>query len=494
MSDLVLIKKKLVQLFMEKNILLSPDFLQELSNIKDVNEIMVKTLEKVNNEALPINKDELKKVFFQSTTKIDPNLKAKVNVKFDYTKEPKKRTVQDFVAYFNQRYKAIKRMLIQRQELQDAISIRRANEKQEKEQVAVIGMIVEIGVTLNKHCMLTIEDPTGQIKVLINKDSDLIHASKELVHDEVIGVVGQSGNKIIFANSVILPDIPLTKELKKSPEEVYACFVGDMHFGSKEFLSEEFEKFLSFINCELGSDSQKAIASKIRYLIIAGDLVEGVGIYPKQENDLILTDIYQQYEEFANYLKQVPKHIKVIICPGNHDAMRIAEPQPKLYKDFAESIYGLDNVVLVSSPSTVNIHSSDKFPGFDILLYHGFSLIYYADKVAPIREKGGQKRVDLIMKLYLQKRHLAPTHTSTLYLPDSDKDYLVIENIPDFLVTGHIHKITATNYRNITMLNCSGWLKETDFQTKVGITPEPARAILVNLKTRQAKIMNFMKK
>jgi DNA polymerase II small subunit len=494
MTDLVLIKKKVVQLFIKNDVLLSPDFLQELSDTQDLNEIMVKTLEKVNSENLPIDKEKLKGIFFSSEEiKTDPNLKATVKIKFDYTKESKKRCVQDFVAHFNKRYKALRSILMQRQELQDAVSIRRLSEKQEREKVCTIGMISEIHETTNKHLMLTIEDPTGFIKVLINKDSDLVPLGKELVPDEVIGVVGQSGNKIVFANSIAFPDVPITKELKKAPEEVYSCFIGDLHFGSKEFLTEEFEKLLSFLRCELGNETQKAIASKIRYVFLSGDLVDGVGIYPKQENDLVITDIYEQYKIVADYLKKIPNYIKIIICPGNHDAMRIAEPQPKLYKDFAAPIYELENVILVSNPATVNIHSSDQFPGFDVMLYHGFSLIYYADKVAPIRELGGQKRVDLIMKLYLQKRHLAPTHTSTLYLPDADKDYLVIESVPDFLVTGHIHRVTATNYRNVTMLNCSGWLKETDYQVKVGLIPEPARAILVNLKTRKAKIMNFLK-
>ncbi len=48
----------------------------------------------------------------------------------------------------------------------------------------------------------------------------------------------------------------------------------------------------------------------------------------------------------------------MIICPGNHDAMRIAEPQPELYRDFAAPLYELPNAIMVSNPSIVNIGSS----------------------------------------------------------------------------------------------------------------------------------------
>ena len=115
--------------------------------------------------------------------------------------------------------------------------------------------------------------------------------------------------------------------------------------------------------------------------------------------------------------------------------MRIAEPQPVLSKEFAEAIWKLPNVVMVSNPSTVRIGKTRDFEGFDFLMYHGYSYDYYADNVESIRllEPSISDRIDLIMKLLLQKRHLAPTHTSTLYLPDTEMDPLVIRKVPDFL-------------------------------------------------------------
>ena len=95
------------------------------------------------------------------------------------------------------------------------------------------------------------------------------------------------------------------------------------------------------------------------------------------------------------------------------------------------------------------------------------------------------------MKFLLQKRHLAPSYASTLYVPDTDADFLVIDKIPDFFVTGHIHKAAASNYRGVTLISGSCWQSKTDFQEKVGHNPEPSRVPIVNLQTRQVKMLKF---
>jgi DNA polymerase II large subunit len=97
------------------------------------------------------------------------------------------------------------------------------------------------------------------------------------------------------------------------------------------------------------------------------------------------------------------------------------------------------------------------------------------------------------MKFLLQMRHLAPTHTSNLYTPDADIDPLVINKIPDFFITGHIHRVSVSNYKNITLINCSCWTDITEDQEKRGLQPQPARVPLVNLQTREIKVINFFK-
>jgi len=257
------------------------------------------------------------------------------------------------------------------------------------------------------------------------------------------------------------------------------------------FLAKDFNKFLKWINCETGSGKQKRMANKLKYLFIIGDLVDGVGIYPGQDKDLTIKDVKIQYQNCAELLSKIRKDIRIILCPGNHDALRLAEPQPIFDKNLAKPLYDLPNVTIVSNPSLINIHSSKDFVGFDVLMYHGYSFDYYASNVEAIRLNGGYDRGDLIMKYLLQKRHLAPVHASTLYIPSKEEDPLFIDKVPDFFITGHIHKLSIGNYNNVITICGSCWQSITEFQLRVGHNPEPSKVPVVNLKNREIKILNF---
>ena len=186
--------------------------------------------------------------------------------------------------------------------------------------------------------------------------------------------------------------------------------------------------------------------------------------------------------------------MKIIICPGNHDAVRLAEPQPVLDYDIAKPIYELENVVVVSNPAIVNVGKEGDFEGFDILMYHGYSYDDYSANVESIRFSGAtiSDRTNMVMKFLLQKRHLAPTHGSTLFIPDPDEDDLVIDTVPDFFVSGHIHKANITQYGKVTKISGGCWESITPFQIKAGHSPEPGKVPIVNLKTRATKILKFI--
>ena len=279
----------------------------------------------------------------------------------------------------------------------------------------------------------------------------------------------------------------------KSKEEAYAVVLSDLHVGSTLFLEEEFNRFISWITGKTGNESQKRVAENVKFVFVLGDLVDGIGIYPSQKNELTITDIYGQYDYCADLLKKIPKHIPIIIIPGNHDAMRLTEPQPTLYKDYAKALWELPNAIMLTNPAYINILSSKDFPGFDMLLYHGYSFDYFADAVESIRQKRPNisDRADLVQKFLLQRRHLAPTHSSTLYIQDTEKDPLIIDKVPDFFISGHIHKAAISNYRNVTMITGSCFQAKTPFQEKVGHEPEPGRVPVINLQTREVKMLNF---
>jgi DNA polymerase II small subunit len=520
-------KKEFVKTLMEKNILVSPDLLLEIMGANGAEDLskIAENLEKANGLVLskelastPITKetdfdfvtfdktkalfekDKNKTAYQNAVERLKESLSVEeakndtkdLEVTFSYAGETGSWSIQDFVSMFNKRYKYLEGLLAGRRDLSSTTSISRLLSKRDRGNVSVIGIVKDKSVTKNGNMMVTIEDPTGEINVVIPKSKkDLYAEAQNIVLDEVIGIVGASGEKILFANSILWPEIPNNPELRTAPNEDNAVFIGDIHIGSKHFLKESFEHFIQWLAGTFGNDIQKQLARKVKYVFIVGDLVEGVGIYPDQEKDLLIPDIYEQYKALAEYLKQIPERIKIIMCPGNHDATRMSEPQPRMEADFAKPICDLPNAVHVSNPSYVTIGITNEFSGLKILLYHGGSFPYYADAVEEIRQKGGLERVDLIMKSLLRRRHLAPTQTSSLYVPEPKFDPLLITTIPDFFVTGHIHRASASNYNNITLLNCSCWIGQTDYQEKMGLKPQPTRATVVNLKTRGVKVLRF---
>jgi DNA polymerase II small subunit len=419
---------------------------------------------------------------------------SKVKVVWSYDEPAEKRTYDSFVKSLQLRFKSMERILKGRQELSTVTSITRIRSKNDREQASLIAMVLDKQETANGNIMFTLEDMSGQIKALVNKSKqDIFAMAKDVQLDEILGFTGMGAGEIIFIDNIILPDIPLTKELKKAPIEEYAIFIGDPHFGSNVFLEDDFKRFLLWINGKSGNDEQKALANKVKYVFVTGDLIEGVGVYPGQEHDLAVQDITEQYELTAEYLRQIPQDKELIIFTGNHDAGRLSEPQEPMMRDYAHALYDLPNVTIVSNPAMVNIAATDHFPGFDCLLYHGGSFIYYADSIPSIRQAGGQKRSDLIMKHLLQRRHLASTHNAAMTIPTTDKDWLLIDHVPDFFITGHIHRIAVANYRNVTCVNAGCWTEVTEDQIKRGLEPQPGKLVLINLRTRGVKVMNFKK-
>ena len=71
-----------------------------------------------------------------------------------------------------------------------------------------------------------------------------------------------------------------------------------------------------------GTPEMREIAGRVKYLLIAGDIVDGVGIYPGQQNELTIRDVHKQYNFAIKYLEKIPDYIEIVLSPGNHDAAR----------------------------------------------------------------------------------------------------------------------------------------------------------------------------
>ena len=415
------------------------------------------------------------------------NFEKNINILSYTPKNNNKIEVKDFVNHFRKRFDDLKEILQERFELDNLLSIDKISGS--RRGISIIGMVYNKSITKNKNILLEVEDLTGRIKILVSKSKiDLYKIAEEICLDSVLGFRCSGDDKILFANGIFFPDSKLP-ERKTSPVEEYALFIGDLHFGSKLFLKEGFSKFFNYLNGNF-EECDRTEIQKIKYLFIVGDLVTGVGNYPEQEKDLKIVDLEEQFIELAKILERIPEHIKIIISPGNHDGVRIMEPQPIFDAKYAWPLYQLKNVIVTENPCMLNIGAHEDFAGFDVLTYHGFSYPYYAGNVPELIKKKAMNSPEEIMKYLLKHRHLAPTHGSTQYYPHKE-DQLIIKNVPDIFVSGHTHKCGISYYNNILVISTSCWEAMTPYQEKFGNEPDHCKVPMVNLKTRAVKILDF---
>jgi len=397
----------------------------------------------------------------------------------------KKIEVKDFVKYFKNRFVVMRNILQAHSELINLVSINKISEN--RQGISIIGIVTNKRITKNKNILFEVEDLTGKIVALVNQNnSDLYKKAQEVAFDSVIGLKCSGGREIVFINEIIFPEANLF-ERKKSPVEEYALFTGDLHVGSNKFMEDNFLKFIDYLN---GNVPNTPEAEKIKYLFLVGDLISGVGIFPGQEKELKILNIERQFEKTAELLGKIRKDIKIIICPGNHDGVRIMEPQPILDEKFAWALYDLKNVILTQNPALINIGAKGTFSGFNVLTYHGYSFHYYANNIEYLMKAKAIHKPEMIMAYLLKNRHLAPTHTSTLYFPHED-DPLLIKQVPDIFVSGHTHKSAVAYYNNVLTISSSCWESMTAFQEKMGNKPDFCKVPMLNLKTREVKILDF---
>jgi DNA polymerase II small subunit len=406
---------------------------------------------------------------------------AKYQIFYANTRADKKIEVSDFVGHFRARYQQIQRILMQRPDLQGLISINKISS--ERQSLSLIGIVTEKRITKNKNIILRFEDLTGEISAVARADrADVFTKAEELQLDDVVAVKASGNRDMLFIHDIYFPDA-FIQEKARFEEEVSAAFISDVHCGSDRHLAQSFERFLEWLN----SDDEQA--RKIRYLFIVGDNVDGVGIYPAQENFLAIKSMKLQYALLASYLSRVPRSITMFMCPGQHDASRVAEPQPIVDKRYASELYKIENLVLVTNPSLVKLIEGER--EFNVLMYHGASIHPLIDNIKELRESGAHKTPAKAVKHMLKRRHIAPTHSSVVYIPNADKDPLVIEQVPDIFCTGEVHRQDIDTYNGVLIITGSCWQARTPHEERVGNIPDPAKVPILNLKTRELKILDF---
>ncbi len=462
----------------EKGVILASDAYALLKDREDYREI----IEKLAELKPIINREDIEKLIIKKETKvaIDFSVEVKGKLKEKTSKEYEanfriikslneekgiKGSAEEFAEMFRSKYETIKELFKKRGLTTKPISsIKRSFQKE----VVVIGMVFEIWKSKNGNLCITLEDLEDKCTIIFPKSNERLFArSEKILLDDVIAVKGNKiSNNAIIANEFYYADFP-NEKVKLIDKPISICVIADIHIGSKLFLENRLKKFLEWLKSNE--------AEKIKYLFIVGDNVDGVGVYPGQEKELNILDIYAQYEELEKYLLEIPEHIEVFICPGQHDAVRLADPQPAIPKKFLPELSKLKNFHLVSSPSWIEVE------GLKVLIYHGASLNSLYSKISSLSAKEPEKGIIEALK----RRSLAFEYgIKQPYLPE-EFELMLIKDKPDFYFGGDTHHIGYACYKGITIVNTSTFQAQTDFQLKQGHVPTPGIIPIIELDKRK---------
>ena len=382
-------------------------------------------------------------------------------------------TYEHFVSVFRDRYDRLGRLLRGRVNHRptDALETMPGGTD-----AGLVGMVTDVRSTKSGHRLIELEDTNGTFPALVMKDRDFASAVDDVLLDEVVAVEGTLSDDggILFVDSFHFPDVPRTFEPSTADRHVRAALISDTHVGSQEFLPGAWNDFAEWLH--------SPEAEAVEYLLVAGDMVEGVGVYPDQDEELTIVDIYEQYERFSEYLKAVPGDMEIVMVPGNHDAVRLAEPQPGFDEELRE-IMSVHDARIYGNPSTVTVE------GVSILLYHGVSI---DELVAELPDEDvSYDHPERAMAHFLKKRHLAPKFGGKMRIAPEERDYMVIEDIPDVIHSGHVHKLGVGAYHDVRLVNSGCWQAQTEFQRSVNIQPDTGTAPILDLDTLEVTVRKF---
>lgn len=348
----------------------------------------------------------------------------------------------------------------------------------------IVVMVSEKKNTKNGHVMLDIEDLEGHAKALIPaNDAPLIEKAKRITQDDVIGMkvrLARTGD-LLIVKEFAWPDLPQRKP-RTSETDLGMIITSDIHIGSKLFLRNWFEKFIQWINLDVGTEKEKERVGKMKYMVIAGDTVDGIGVYPTQLAELEVKSITKQYEQFQEYLLQIPETVEVFITPGNHDPCRWHDPQPPLIKEFLPQLYGMKNIHFLPSPAWVEIEDQKT------LIYHGSGLIGLmgALNIPPTKPE------EAIKELLIKRDLMAVYGTKHPYAPEP-KAYMLVREHPDVYIGGDNHYNAYTQYRGTTIINNGCWQLTSDYAASKGFIATPGRVPQFNFKTASIRESRFDK-
>jgi DNA polymerase II small subunit/DNA polymerase delta subunit B len=304
-------------------------------------------------------------------------------------------STDDFVHFLNRRYELINSFFANRLELVNLISINKISPTSKN-----FSLIVMVKEKDEHNRLLTVEDQTGSIEVLLNKlDQETF---KKIVLDETIGITCEK-NETIEATSIIWPDVPLKRDFVRTEEDVFCLFISDMHLDDPNFNNQSYEKFMAWFN---NTKYEKMYA-------------------------FVLGNISKDPRQTSEFLKKMSKYTTVYI------------------KTDSEQSPTFDGTILEDN-SNITIEN-----GINLLLSTGAAIHKYKHMWPDIPP-------EQVMLNLLKKRNLNPTIENIQESISSENRFL-IDPIPDIFVSGGFHKPGLLNYKGTIILSNSNFLEEPMF-------------------------------
>ena len=275
---------------LNKGFQIHPDALEILHKI-DVNELaqIIKDVvrEKTKQKVFLINEEDFE---IYLGIKDDEEHQVEFEILSDPTnKITSAEGVEGYGALFASRFDKLKQIMSDRPEskkVRDISSVKSITKT--NDELYVWGLVSDRKSDRN-ITKITLEDPTSSMEIMVF-EGDLKDTADTLLMDQfAMFRIVPAKNGGFFAKDLYLPDIP-EHTTNRSKTETYAVFLSDLHVGSKFFMEEELADFINWIS------SADPIARKIRFIVIGGDLIDGVGVFPGQEKILNQTTTEEQLQ------------------------------------------------------------------------------------------------------------------------------------------------------------------------------------------------------
>ncbi|MCS7106045.1 MAG: hypothetical protein NZ942_01890 [Candidatus Aenigmarchaeota archaeon] len=253
-------RQEIIKEFLKNGFQLHPKALDYLVERKNVN-FFLEELKKSYNHHLIITLDVLKEI------------ESKFVYSLEIVKTPKKEekviSVSDYTNFISTKYEEIKKLLTKHLDLVNLISGNKISPKTRK--FSLIAIVKEKDES--EKC-LVVEDFTGEQTVYFdNLEEDF----KLILEDEILGLVCERKGEKIFVKKVVVPEIPLKKEINTTSEEFFCFFISDFHMDDKNFNKKSYEKFIDWIN--------NSYFKKL-YVFILGDISSKIDDVEKLFNNL----------------------------------------------------------------------------------------------------------------------------------------------------------------------------------------------------------------